>query len=397
MLTAPIALMLTAASFSADAPPKPVAVLTFVLFDGRVFLPARVDGKGPGQFQFDSAANSSCVTRRFGQRIGLKAGFIGTVSGAGDGSQTVAFADDVSFAVGPLAYRSPRVALLDLDALDLGVGRRSDGIIGRELLERYVVAIDHATRTLTAYEPAAFEYRGSGTVIPIVVAMGGPVIDAVLRMPDRPPLAARILLDAPHAGPVVLTTPFVDRHDLLGSARLLTPRLLESALMGVGGDSAQLVGRAESLEIGPFAFPSPVVFFSRAKAGALAATSIDGLIGSQILGRFRVVYDHPRRLVILEPGPRLGEPFAYDMTGLRLRAQTRELQAIEVVLVRDGSPAAAAGVQKGDLLLSINERPARAVELPEIRARFERPGEVRLRVKRGSLEKTFVLELRPRV
>jgi hypothetical protein len=91
--------MLTAASLSADiAPAKPVAVLPFVLCDGRVFLSARVDGKGPGQFQFDSAANISCVSKRFGQRIGLETGSIGTVSGAGDGSQTVAFAHDVSFA-----------------------------------------------------------------------------------------------------------------------------------------------------------------------------------------------------------------------------------------------------------------------------------------------------------
>jgi hypothetical protein len=149
--------------------------------------------------------------------------------------------------------------------------------------------------------------------------------------------------------------------------------------MGAGGESAQLVGRALSLEIGPFSFPSPVVSFSRAKGGSLAATAIDGLIGSQILGRFRVVYDYPRRRVILEPGPRLGEPFAYDMTGLRLRARSHELRAIEVVHVREGSPAGAAGVQSGDLLLSVNERPARAVELPEIRALFERPGEVRLR------------------
>ncbi len=53
VLAAAIALMLTAASSSADfASAKPVAVLPFVLHDGRVFLSARVDGKGPGQFQF---------------------------------------------------------------------------------------------------------------------------------------------------------------------------------------------------------------------------------------------------------------------------------------------------------------------------------------------------------
>jgi membrane-associated protease RseP (regulator of RpoE activity) len=207
----------------------------------------------------------------------------------------------------------------------------------------------------------------------------------------------RLLFDAPHAGPLVLTTPFVDRHQLLDSARELTPALVPSVVLGVGGESAQLLGRSLSLEIGPYSFQSPVVALSRAKAGTLAAAEIDGLVGSRILGRFRILYDYSRRHVILEPGPRFEEPFTHDMSGLRLRARTLALQTIEVARVAEGSPAEAAGLREGDLLVSVDGRPVRPVGLPEVRARLERPGRVRLELSRGGRRRTVLLELRPRV
>ena len=133
------------------------------------------------------------------------------------------------------------------------------------------------------------------------------------------------------------------------------------------------------------------------KAGALAAAEIDGLVGSRIMGRFRVLYDYSRRRVILELGPRLEEPFTHDMSGLRLRSRTLELRTIEVARAAEGSPAEAVGLRAGDLVLSVDGRPVRPFDLPEVRARLERPGPVRLETSRGGRRRTVVLELRPRV
>jgi hypothetical protein len=397
-VTLPLAALLAAAAITAAAEePKPVDVVPFDLYDGRIFLSVRVNGGEPGDFQFDSAAGRSCLTLGFGRRSRLETPWTATVSGAGDGTQSVPVARDVEFAVGDLRFRAERVPLIDMDELTLYTGRRTDGLVGADLLERYVVAVDYGARALTAYEPAGFEYRGSGAVLAIERRMGGPVVQAVLHMPGRPPLPMRLLFDAPHAGPLVLTTPFVDRHQLLDSARELTPALVPSVVLGVGGESAQLLGRSLSLEIGPYSFQSPVVALSRAKAGTLAAAEIDGLVGSRILGRFRILYDYSRRHVILEPGPRFEEPFTHDMSGLRLRARTLALQTIEVARVAEGSPAEAAGLREGDLLVSVDGRPVRPVGLPEVRARLERPGRVRLELSRGGRRRTVLLELRPRV
>jgi hypothetical protein len=394
----PLALALAAAPLLAGVTsPRPTAVVRFDLYDGRVFLPVLVNGKGAGEFQFDSAAGRSCLDRRFARRLRLAAPLQTTVAGAGEDSEAAAAARDVEFDLGGVKFRSGPVPLVDLDRITQGIGRRTDGLVGRELLERYVVAFDYVARTMTLWEPSGFEYEGDGAVLPVEVLMGGPVVRALVRMPERPPLQVRILLDAPHTGPLVLTTPFVDRHGLLESARRLTPKLLPIKIGGVGGDSSLLVGRALTFEIGPYTFQSPVVALSRARAGALAATAIDGLVGAQVIGRFRIVYDYPRGRVILEPGSRLTEPFVHDMSGLGLRAASRALRAIEIVGISDGSPATAADLRVGDRLLSVNGRPVRSSDLPEIRALLRREGTVRLTVMRGTQERVVVLELRPLV
>ncbi len=115
-MTLPLATLLAAAALTA-APeePKPVGAIPFELYDGRVFLTVRVNGGDPGDFQFDSAAGRSCLTRRFGRRTRLETPWTATVSGAGDGTQSVPVARDVEFAVGDLRFRAERVLLIDMD------------------------------------------------------------------------------------------------------------------------------------------------------------------------------------------------------------------------------------------------------------------------------------------
>jgi len=113
------ALLAAAALTAVPGGPKPVGVIPFDLYDGRIFLPVRVNGGEPGDFQFDSAAGRSCVTRRFGQSTRLETPWTATVSGAGDGTQSVPVARDVEFAVGGLRFRAERVPLIDMDELTL--------------------------------------------------------------------------------------------------------------------------------------------------------------------------------------------------------------------------------------------------------------------------------------
>jgi hypothetical protein len=59
---------------------------------------------------------------------------------------------------------------------------------------------------------------------------------------------------------------------------------------------------------------------SQDKGGALASSKYDGLIGSEILRRFKVIFDYTRGRLMLERNDHFDEPIEYDMSGISLRA-----------------------------------------------------------------------------
>ena len=284
--------------------------------------------------------------------------------------------------------------LIPLDNIDEGTGRRADGLIGKDFLERFVVEIDYQTGRMNLYDPSKYVYSGTGTSLPITLAEG-PIIEARIAMPGRGSLPCRLLVDAPFTGTLSFSRPFVEKHRLLDAATALTPQLLKSKMRGVGGESLTYIGRVGSLTVGPHSFERPIAEFCLAEGGTLARSDIDGLIGAEILRRFRVIFDFPHLRMILEPGDALKDPFEHDMSGLEVRAVAPELKSFAVRRVHEGSPAAQAGVQVGDTITMINGSPTQGLTLPEIREYLRVSGrEIRLTVTRGTEQKDFVFVLR---
>jgi C-terminal processing protease CtpA/Prc len=96
--------------------------------------------------------------------------------------------------------------------------------------------------------------------------------------------------------------------------------------------------------------------------------------------------------MVLERGRRFDEPFEYDMTGMVLDPRGIERRSIDAVLA--GSPAEQAGVQPGDVLVSVDGEPVAAMGPDRLRRALRRDGaEVTLTLERGST----ILEMRLRL
>jgi hypothetical protein len=99
-----------------------------------------------------------------------------------------------------------------------------------------------------------------------------------------------------------------------------------------------------------------VVVMRTELSGALSSVTglpMHGLLGSGFLQRYRVVIDYPDRILWLSPrSARIaGRPYEYSHVGLQLE---RWDAALRVVAVAEGSPAARAGIQVGDEVVSVN-------------------------------------------
>ncbi len=87
------------------------------------------------------------------------------------------------------------------------------------------------------------------------------------------------------------------------------------------------------------------------------------------------------------------ESGAADTVGL---AVTVRHGAVQVIAPRDGSPAAAAGIEAGDIILTIGREPAAAMKLGEVEKRLEGPpgSEVTLRLERLGVDHPLKIVLK---
>jgi len=85
-------------------------------------------------------------------------------------------------------------------------------------------------------------------------------------------------------------------------------------LVNSGGSAARNVVRLDDMTLGPKSFPRPVGMFSRDTRGLFAIDGPDGIVGGELLRRYRTTFDYPHGRLILEPYASQ-TPFDYDMSG----------------------------------------------------------------------------------
>ncbi len=127
----------------------------------------------------------------------------------------------------------------------------------------------------------------------------------------------------------------------------------------------------------------PVTSFSTARSGATSTGSYDGTIGGSVLSRFRVIFDYPHQQMILEPASDFSEPWAADASGVILRAGGAGLTTISVLHVLNNTPAAAAGIKEGDIIVSVDQQETSDLGLEGIRRLFTNRAKHSLQLRRG--------------
>jgi len=127
----------------------------------------------------------------------------------------------------------------------------------------------------------------------------------------------------------------------------------------------------------------------------IAQEPVHGLLGFSFLERFRVACDYPHRVLWLDPVPDFDEHRAAEPAQIGLQYERLE-DAVRVVAVIEGSPAAHAGIQPGDVLVSVEGVPAASLGAAELGHRLEGASgsTVTVVTRRGTLEQTHRLKRR---
>jgi hypothetical protein len=355
--------------------------IPFDLRGNHIYLRGRINDSDSLWIVLDSGASGNVIDADVAKAIGLEVTSVVQGHGAGGPVET-GMIQKVTVRFPGVTLAGGSIAAMPLSPFKRATGRAMEAIIGYPLLNRCVVKVDYATRMLEILPAESFDYTGKGTVLPLTFEHRMPYVTASVTLPGRKPITGRCVIDLGSTQALILA-PAVIRDERALEAITKT---IEARGRGVGGQVPSRAGRVERLELGDLRFDQPVTMLpvpSDAMIGAQQKGMI-GNIGGEILRRFTVIFDYPRKRMILEPNAHIGDPFEADMGGIAPRMGPDGSAALEVEWVQSASPAAEAGVKPNDLIESIDGRPALEVGVPGLKEMFRRAGQThRLGIRRG--------------
>jgi hypothetical protein len=354
-----------------------------------ILLPVKLNNFPQPVFLMLDTGAQNFLSPEIADKLGLR--ITGSYLSLGAGNRLVPSgrASIETLKIGGLTLHDQRFYVVPLPfALRQGLHPEIVGGIGYQLLRKMAVYVDYEHRKLTFYGRAKPpELHSSKQVsIPLSFHRRVPVIDG--RIDGIP---ARFQIDTGSDTTLTLFTPFVVDHDMV---RSYSPRLHGFAGEGVGGRETAFFVRTHSLEIGDrIAMHGVTAELLQDFGGIGAQQEVNGNIGGAALKQFNILFDYPQHKIYLEKNSRFGRRETFNRTGLCLRITP---QGLTVMSIFQGSPAAEAGIEPGDIITAINGHGAAELDAAFLgKVLQDRPGTVmRMDLLHQGAEKNVSFRLR---
>ncbi|WP_461534089.1 PDZ domain-containing protein [Sinomicrobium sp.] len=301
------------------------------------------------------------------------------------------------------------------------------GIIGAELFRDLIVDISYSREKIRFYKPGSYRYKRCRKCYTLDLDMihNKPYLQADVVLNGQRE-AVKLLIDSGSSDALWL-------FDRKSNGLSVPKRHFDDFLgRGLSGSVYGSRARVEKLQLGGFEFKSAKVAFpdSISLQHLQSLSERDGSIGGGILKRFDVTVDYTGKKIRLKRNRYFRQPFKYNMSGIELQhngmriervpdrnirkspgyGETPKTQRImseqlskyslyptfEIAEIRSGSPAEDVGLEKGDVIFSVNGKRASGHSLQEMISlmNVKAGKKIRLTVERDGERLQFVFRLR---
>lgn len=249
-----------------------------------LFVPVRIEGKGPFWFCVDSGAPHTVIDPSLMRELGLAPIGAATTRGAGKGDVALQRVRPLAMAVGSARLTVAEPWVIDLSGVPIPKWTR--GLIGAEWFEAFVVQLDAERPAVRLIDPRTFR--------PPADAVAFPLEDADHRF------FMRVTLDV-NRGLTVERRVRIDTGsgDAVGDEIVRQARETRETTLGGGlGENFKSVsGRMDAIRLGPFVFRD-----------AWGPGTSYPMIGMELFRRFTTTFDAPHQKLYLVPNASVKEP-----------------------------------------------------------------------------------------
>ncbi len=303
------------------------------------------------------------------------------------------------------------------------MGTDVNGIIGSELFKDFIVEVNYSKKKISFNNPKTYRYKKCRkcTSLPLKFHYQKPYINGQINTTNGKSLPVKLLIDSGSGDSLWLFDKSLEGYNI-------PPKNFDDLLgKGLGGDIFGKRSKLKSFNIHSFKFNDLVV--SHPDSSSAIGNNIhfmrNGLIGSELLKRFHLIYDYPNKKITLKKNRKYYKnPFSYNKTGIEIihygkvlvkeekskilfkknSYDTKEIistfsysfkNAYQISFIKANSVADKIGLQKDDLISSINGVAAYNFTLQQIIQKFsDKAGKnIHLKISRNGLFYHFYFTL----
>lgn len=339
--------------------------IPFEVHNNLIIIPVVICKDHHLKFILDTGViNSILISKELADSIGITYQRSIQLRGVGDKSYVNAFvASNVSLELPAIKSNGLSSLVLEEDFLHIErhLGIRVHGIIGYDIFSRFVVKIDYGRQRITIYEPHEFKLKKKYHQIDVEIIDGKPI--SLIRMQLNPDeeIDAKLLIDTGASHALVLN----QKSD----KRIILPlRHIQASLgRGLEGEIRGYLGRIVGLDFGEKRMHDVIASFpeiTNFDDGSFQGRS--GSIGGELLKKFTVIFDYINSKVYVKPNRSFKFPFEYNMSGLEVAAEGEKLNQFVIRKIRNNSAAYFAGIEPGDIVVSLNNIPSKKLNITKI-------------------------------
>lgn len=260
-----------------------------------IIAKVRLNNKTEEKFIVDTGASQTVLDKSVAQKLGPFTGGSYSITTGGK-ALDVNYMTLSSLAVGDVSMDNVTAMVYDISSLTLAPGSKIGGLLGANVLRRFLVTIDYRDKVLILANPRSVAIPKGATVLPItpVFSAAVPVVKATLD--DK--LSANFLLDT--------GAPFNNLPVSLAKSLLNAPVLPVAKASGLDGQKISMGAvRFKTLKLDNLVIADPVFAVSPQMAATspsgLFTASALGILGNPVWRQFRTTLDYRNERLILEP------------------------------------------------------------------------------------------------
>ncbi len=265
------------------------------------------------------------------------------ITGMGN-SHKVSFAFNQTLHFPGLTIERLNFHINDYEVLTSVYGEKIDGIIGYSFFRRYIVKINFDSSVVEVYSPGEMEYPKFGTTLhPVFTTL--PIQN--LSIKDRRKMDFNFYFDTGAGLCFLMSDRFSKDSGILMPKR--KPLLVQAE--GMGGKIQMRMTVVKMVQVGRYKFRDVPTYLYSDEYNVTSYPNVGGLLGNDLLRRFNLIINYPRREIHLQPNSHFTDQFDYSYTGMATYFIDGNILVDDII---PGSPAEKAGILKDDIIISVN-------------------------------------------